>query len=113
MVITMNAGYWIKQNKVINIGNLRHEEHAFRSGLVKTFKDEHETRLEVLKQGFCRVRQYRNHWSVELLQNQIIPVEELRGVIAKEDKFGEVYISFITSHGMLVDKYKTTINKLV
>lgn len=109
----MYEGYWVKPNNIINIGGLRHEDHAVKSGLVKTFTDEHETRLEVLKQGFCRVRQYQNFWSVETLENQIIPVEELRSIIAKQDKFGEVYINFITTHGQLVTKYKTTINKLV
>jgi hypothetical protein len=91
----MNQGYWISpDNKVLNIRALTHAEFAIRANLVERQENEDLTRIECLKRGFVRVRQYRNHWSVQAFSRSF-QTEPVKTLITSQDRFAKVVLSFL------------------
>jgi hypothetical protein len=107
-VNTMSQGYWISsEGKVLNIHSLPHEEFAIRANLVQRQENEDATRLECLKRGFVRVRQYRNHWSVQAFSRSF-QTEPVKTLISANDKFAEIVLSFLDTR----ETWRTSVSKL-
>jgi hypothetical protein len=115
----MSLGYWVKENEAYELGALTHEQYAVQFGLVSGFTGfraelatDETIRLACLQAEFVRVRQYRQHWSVQLREDTQLPAETLGKLISQLDKHAELRITWLTSQGSEVDKLVTTVSKL-
>lgn len=106
----LRLGFWLdnKQN-VYELHGLAHEEYAMRSGLVQLTMNEEELRVQALRNGLVRIRQYQNHWSIQLAKLEQLPVQTLKTLIMKHDKFAELIIS---SPFEQAEPWRISINKL-